>query len=82
MRSLKSPLPNALPPDWRVEPPPPSCKRVGDAWVRQARSAVLALPSVIISGELNYLINPTHPDFKKITIAKPQKFTFDPRLLT
>lgn len=74
--------PNALPPDWRVEPPPPSCKRVGDAWVRQARSAVLALPSVIISGELNYLINPTHPDFKKITIAKPQKFTFDPRLLT
>jgi RES domain-containing protein len=72
----------ALPPDWWVEPPPPSSKTVGDAWVRAARSAVLALPSVIISGEPNYLLNPAHPDFKKISIGKPAVFTFDPRLLT
>lgn len=71
----------ALPPDWRVEPPPPSSKRVGDAWAARARSAVLALPSVIIPGETNYLLNPAHPDFKKITIGKREKFTFDPRLL-
>ena len=73
--------PKALPPDWRVEPPPLSSKAVGDAWVRAARSAVLALPSVIISGELNYLLNPAHPDFKRIFIGKPRRFTFDPRLL-
>ena len=46
------------------------------------RSAVLALPSVIISGEPNYLINPGHPDFKRISIGKPQRFAFDPRLFT
>ena len=72
----------ALPPDWRDEPPPPSSKRVGDAWVLAARSAVLALPSVIISGETNYLLNPAHPDFKKISIGKWGRFTFDPRLVT
>ena len=70
-----------LPPDWRGEPPPPSSKRMGDAWVREARSAVLAMPSVIIAGERNFLLNPAHPDFKKILIGKPQRFTFDPRLL-
>jgi RES domain-containing protein len=69
-----------LPADWRTEPPPPSTKAVGDAWVKAARSAVLALPSVI-SGETNYLLNPAHPDFKKIIIGKPDPFVFDPRLL-
>jgi RES domain-containing protein len=72
---------NALPSDWRAEPPPPSSKRVGDDWVRAGRSAVLALPSVIISGEPNYLLNPAHPDFKMISIGKPEDFTFDARLL-
>ena len=71
-----------LPADWQVEPPPPSTKALGDVWVREARSAVLALPSVIISGEPNYLLNPAHPDFKSISIGKPERFAFDPRLLT
>jgi len=72
----------ALPADWQSEPPPPSTKAIGDAWVREARSAMIALPSVIISGEPNYLINPAHPDFKKISIGKPETFAFDSRLLT
>jgi len=71
----------ALPSDWSVEPPSPSSQRLGDAWVRAARSAVLALPSVIVSGELNFLLNPAHPDFKKIALGKPESFTFDPQLL-
>ena len=77
----KVPL-NRLTADWRVEPPPQSTKAVGDDWVRDKRSAVLALPSVIIPGELNYLLNPAHPAFKRITIGKPEKFALDSRLLT
>jgi RES domain-containing protein len=42
---------------------------------------VLELPSVIIRGEPNYLLNPAHPDFRKIVIGKPEPFSFDPRLL-
>lgn len=72
----------ALPADWQVEPPPPSTKRIGDTWVQGVRSAVLVLPSVIISGESNFLLNPAHPDFKKISIGKPESFTFDTRLLS
>jgi RES domain-containing protein len=73
---------NRLPADWRVEPPPPSTNAIGDAWLREVRSAVLALPSVIVPGELNYLLNPAHPAFKGISIGKPERFAFDPRLLT
>jgi RES domain-containing protein len=71
----------ALPSDWNDEPPPPSTKAIGDRWVKQARSAVLELPSAIIPGESNYLLNPAHPHFRKIVIGKPEPFTFDPRLI-
>ena len=77
----KYPL-NRLPVAWQVEPPSPSTQMIGNAWVREARSAVLALPSGIVSGEPNYLLNPAHPGFKKISIRKPEPFAFDPRLLT
>jgi RES domain-containing protein len=70
-----------LPADWRTEPPPPSTRAIGDDWVKSALSAILALPSVI-TGETNYLINPAHPEFRKVTIGKPEPFVLDPRLLT
>jgi RES domain-containing protein len=73
--------PAILPAGWRDEPPPPATKRLGDAWVKQARSAVLELPSVIIPCESNFLLNISHPDFKSITISKAGAFFFDSRLL-
>ena len=73
---------HTLPAGWQVEPPAPSTQAIGDAWVREARSAVLEVPSVIISGEPNYILNPAHLDFKRITVGKSERFTFAPRLLT
>ena len=70
-----------LPADWNEEPPPPSTAEIGDRWVKESRSAVLELPSVIIPAEPNYLLNPTHSDFKRIRIGKPTSFSFDPRLI-
>jgi len=72
---------DTLPPDWQAEPAGPSTKVLGDGWVREARSAVLGVPSIIISGEPNYLLNPAHSDFKKIAIGSLEAFAFDPRLL-
>jgi RES domain-containing protein len=66
---------------WNAEPPSLVSQQIGDQWVKQARSALLALPSVI-TGETNYLINLAHPDFGKIKIGRPVPFTFDARLLS
>jgi RES domain-containing protein len=78
---IEKALLSELPADWRVEPPPPSTKRFGDMWAQAGRSAILAVPSVIISSEINYLLNPDHPEFKNISVGKPEEFTFDTRVL-
>ncbi len=70
-----------LPADWTEEPPPLSTMTRGDLWVKESRSAVLELPSVVIPAEPNFLLNPAHPDFRKIRIGKPVPFSFDRRLL-
>ena len=70
-----------LPAGWTEEPPPPSTQRIGDAWVKEARSAVLEVPSVVIRSERNYLLNPAHPDFRRIRVGRAVPFAFDPRLL-
>lgn len=70
-----------LPTDWRNDQPILANKLIGDQWVKEAASAVLAVPSAIVPEELNYLINPRHPDFKKIKIGEPENFSFDARLI-
>jgi RES domain-containing protein len=70
-----------LPANWRVHPPPMETREIGDRWVEQRRSAVLALPSALSPGDANFLLNPEHPDFKRIRIAAPIAFEFDARLL-
>jgi len=42
---------------------------------------VHAVPSVIIPREMNYLINPAHPQFEELIWREPQPFRFDPRLM-
>jgi RES domain-containing protein len=53
---------------------------MGDNWFRSGSTAILAVPSVVIPQEYNYLIDPTHPDFVKLRVEAPQAFELDPRL--
>lgn len=73
--------PALLPPNWRQFPGPDVTRAPGDVWLREARTAVLAVPGVIMPGEHNYLLNPAHPGFRKIVESAPEPFTFDSRLL-
>lgn len=70
----------ALPPDWRAEPVPESTQRIGDAWIAAARTAILAVPSALYPEETNCVLNPAHPDFRRITISESEPFAFDPRM--
>lgn len=53
---------------------------LGDAWVSAAKTAVLKVPSAIIPGDSNYLLNPSHKDFLKIKLLKTVTFDFDSRI--
>lgn len=70
-----------IPHDWQESPAPNSTKALGQKWIQEATSAVLAVPSTLVPIETNYLLNPAHKDFKKIRIQPSVKFNFDPRLL-
>lgn len=74
-------LPTALPTNWRNHPPAPESQAIGDLWVAEQRSLVLKVPSAIIDGEFNFLVNPAHSDFGSVTISAPTTFAFDPRLI-
>jgi RES domain-containing protein len=69
-----------LPGNWRQEPVPLSTQQLGDDWAKSLSSVILGVPSIIVPEDLNYLINPRHPDFSKIQIDKPTDFAFDERL--
>jgi RES domain-containing protein len=70
-----------LPARWREHPAVPPLQLLGDAWIKNALSAVMAVPSAVIAMESNYLLNPAHPDFGAIEIGAPQPFDFDARLV-
>ena len=70
-----------LPPQWNAEPPDFQTMQIGDEWVRAGKSVALAVPSVLSTSEMNFLLNPKHVDFKKIKISKPLEYRFDSRLL-
>ena len=70
-----------FPANWRDYPAPKELQAIGDGWARKKTSAVLRVPSVIVPGENNFLLNPAHPKFKRIAIGKPERFEFDLRLM-
>jgi RES domain-containing protein len=70
-----------LPGNWRISPPPVETMVIGDRWIKEERSAILALSSAISPADTNFLLNPEHPDFKRIRIAPPVDYNFDSRLL-
>jgi RES domain-containing protein len=72
--------PGALPEHWRQVPVAREVREIGDAWLAEGRSAVLAVPSAIVPLEWNYLLNPEHPDFARIERGDPEGFAFDSRL--
>ncbi|OFW13299.1 MAG: hypothetical protein A3H27_12255 [Acidobacteria bacterium RIFCSPLOWO2_02_FULL_59_13] len=70
-----------LPSDWRDSAAREKLRAIGTEWARKLGTAVLAVPSVVIPAETNYLLNPTHSDFRRIKIGKPQRFETDLRLI-
>jgi len=74
------PLKN-LPPHWNAEPPTFQSMQIGDDWVRRGISVALAVPSVLSTSEMNFLLNPRHSDFKKVKISQAAEYRLDSRLL-
>lgn len=70
-----------LPRNWSASPVPPEAQVIGDAWVRSGRALALRVPSAIVPGSDNVMINPEHPAFPELTVESIEAFAFDHRLM-
>jgi RES domain-containing protein len=72
--------PHSLP-GWDSPDPLPA-QAFGERWHHERRSLLLIVPSVVARIEENYLLNPTHPDFPKVTHSLHKPVWWDARLFS
>ena len=56
------------------------CRDIGSKWAASLRSLALKVPSVVVDGDWNVLLNPKHPEFAKVKTGAAKAFRFDERL--
>ena len=71
---------NRLYENWNSNPPILSTQIVGDDFIHSKKYCVLKVPSAVVKGDFNYLLNPNHKDIKKIKIIEIVDFPFDKRI--
>jgi len=71
---------SSLPGGWDVPDTRPFTKRLGDKFLNEGRSLLLAIPCVLMPEEINYLINPLHKDMRKVKMVHKRRIYFDKRI--
>ena len=69
-----------LPADWRSYPHPHAGQTLGDAWILSGKYLGMKVPSVVVPGDFNYLINPAHSLFPQVKVIAREPFEFDRRM--
>ena len=73
---------STLPKDWKAIPPAQSTRKLGDQFIKDNKFLTLKVPSIIVQGEYNFLINPRHARIKDVVVESTESFEFDTRLFT
>jgi RES domain-containing protein len=68
-----------LPATWRQTRAPAELAAIGDRFARRQREAILVVPSALAPDESNWLLNPAHPDFRRVRILPSEPFSYDAR---
>lgn len=69
-----------LPPDWRKIESYQQLRTIGDEWYDNQKSLGLKVPSSLLPENHNFVINTTHPDFKKVKLIDVLDYEPDDRL--
>ena len=69
-----------LPDNWSSYPAPEKLKEIGTDWLLSTKSLILKIPAIAAPESCNFLINPTHPEFNKVKLAKTVDYRTDIRL--
>lgn len=69
-----------LPGDWRQDDGREVLRALGARWFRDRAEPLLIVPSVVVPGEANILVNSLHPDAARIVVSAREPFRLDRRL--
>jgi len=58
----------------------PETKKIGDKFIKENKACLLKVPSAVVQGDYNFLVNPLNKCFAKIEIIQEEPFPFDQRL--
>jgi RES domain-containing protein len=67
-----------LPRNWRANEI--VTRTIGDEWLASANTALLRVPSAIVPETFNSLLNPVHPEAKRIRVLWHREYPWDRRL--
>ena len=70
-----------LPTEWRDFPHHEFTQSLGAQFIRDAKYLALRVPSAVVEGDFNYLLNPFHPKFNSVRVVAVSDFLFDRRLM-
>jgi RES domain-containing protein len=63
-----------LPEGWHRSPSPKTLKQIGTRWIEKGEGVCLRVPSAVVPGEYNFLLNPGHDDFERVEVGEPEPF--------
>ena len=69
-----------LPPNWKSFPENRYTQTLGDKFFKEGVYLGLKVPSAVIQGDHNILLNPLHPEFNKLKVVSTERFEFDQQL--
>jgi RES domain-containing protein len=73
-------FPEDLPSNWRSFPEVKYTQMLGDRFFLEGKYLALRVPSAIVPGDYNILVNPLHKDFHSVKVIAVDAFEFDQRL--
>lgn len=79
IKEIKNP---DLPEDWKSVPHSHATQEIGDKFLLENRFLVFKVPSAVVQGDFNFLINPSHRRFNEVEITLTEPFDFDARLFS
>ena len=68
-----------LPENWIDYPAPTILSEIAENWIRKGKTIALKVPSCIIHGSHNYILNCNHPEYYQVRLLDRKDFRFDTR---
>jgi len=78
--TIREMLPSILPRNWQSFENRQKTQLIGDSFVRENKALALKVPSAVVQGDYNFLINPRHAAIQSVKILNIEDFGFDERL--